>query len=537
MNLPSTLLPDPTLLLVDAIELDESSTHITLLATVTQATACCPLCKQAGARVHSHYERTLADLPWADVPVQLRLTVRRFICDNRLCERTIFCERIAPVASAWARRTQRLAGAQAAIGLAAGGAGGARLCAALSIDAGIDLLLSLIRHLPLPERPTPRVLGVDDWAQKKGQRYGTILIDLEAGQVVELLPDRTAESLAQWLQEHPGVEIISRDRAGAYAEGATAGAPDALQVADRWHLLKNLTDALYKILQQHQAAIAQGLRPPDQALQPLPEADKDPFPPLPDDTPAAADLRVAEQEPPQATLAEQRRQARAAEAHRLHQLGWTAKDIAAQLDLHPKTVGRYLNASLPLIPQRRVHRERLLDAFKPYLLERWNAGCHSATQLWREIQAQGFPGQISIVRAYAAELRKASGLPPGVRSASARPLLADPSQRPPTLRALAHLVTRVPASLEDDERAYVIRLSELHPALEEAVRLSQAFAAMIRHKQADRFDDWLEQATQSTAAPLRNFALGLQRDEAAVRAALSLPWSNDWIAYYTLFAV
>jgi transposase len=164
----------------------------------------CPVCNQKTSKVHSRYNRHLADLPWADVPVSICLEVRRFFCQNDNCPRVIFRERLPGVVMPWARRTESLAKAQRAIGLALGGAAGTRLSALLMMKAGIDLLLSLIRRIAHSERPSPRVLGVDDWAKRHGQSYGTILVDLERGEIVDLLADRTAETLTQWLSERPG---------------------------------------------------------------------------------------------------------------------------------------------------------------------------------------------------------------------------------------------------------------------------------------------------------------------------------------------
>jgi hypothetical protein len=185
----------------------------------------------------------------------MELWVRRFFCDNAACPRQIFAERIPAISAPWARRTNRLAVAQQQIGLALGGAAGARLSPHLAMTGGTDLFLGMIRQVETPERQTPRVLGVDDWALRKGQVYGTILVDLETHQPVDLLADRSAETLAHWLAEHPGVEIISRDRANDYAEGASRGAPDAIQVADRFHLLQNVREVLQRLLDRHQVAL------------------------------------------------------------------------------------------------------------------------------------------------------------------------------------------------------------------------------------------------------------------------------------------
>jgi transposase len=508
----SCLLPDPDLIEFDEVALDESNGQIVCTAATTQMPAACPACGQPAVRIHSGYQRQLADLPWAGIPVQIWLQVRRFFCKNTACQRKIFCERMPTVAAPWARRTQRMTHAQQTIGLTVGGAGGTRLCAALAMDAGIDLLLALIRNLQLPEAPTPQVLGVDDWAKRKGQTYGTILVDLERGEVVDLLSDRTAEGLEQWLKAHPGVEIISRDRAGAYAEGARQGAPDAVQVADRWHLLKNLTDAVYKALQQHQTEIERALvqgQSKEQGILPTIEGQL-----------------LAATDTPQPTEADLARQKRAEEAQRLYSLGWTTQTIAARLGMCPRTIRRYLKAELPLPPARRSQRTSLLDAYKSYILQRWNAGCHTAAQLYREIRSQGFAGQISIVRDFVAQLRRASGLPPGVRNAPSEQVAGDPSVRPPTVRALSFLVMRPPDQVDAREKEHVARLVLIHPKIQTTVELARQFAAMVRHRQAHQLDDWLEKAATSQVSALRSFASGLRQDESAIRAALSLPYSN-----------
>lgn len=279
-----------------------------------------------------------------------------------------------------------------------------------------------------------------------------------------------------------------------------------------WHLLKNLTDAIYKALQKHQSAIEQTLA---QARSPDDGQGKSLVPKL-----LLPGRYAGITQPSAADIA---RRKRADKAHRLHQQGVTNRAIAMHIGVCPKTVGRYLNTGLPLTPLRRSPRRQLLDPYRPHIIERWNAGCHNAAQLCREIQAQGFSGQCSIVRHFVSELREASGLPPRISDTTGKKVQQYSSERPPTLRMLAHLIGRPPDKLDEREQEYIGRLDAIHPKLEVAVELARDFVAMVRHRQAAKLDIWLALAKTSL---LSNFAAGLRRDEAAVRAALSLPWSN-----------
>ena len=246
--LSTLFLPDAEKLqLIEALSLEAGKLILKVIAT--QGSYGCPDCRTNSTRVHSKYQRKLADLPCVGIPIRIIWTVRRFFCDNPECSRVTFVEQIPEVAARYARRTYRLHQKQAEIGFCVGGEPGAKLARKLEIPTSADSLLSMVQNTPEQDVKTPTMLGVDDWAIRKGNTYGTILIDLETRRTVDLLDERSAEALAEWLQTHPGVKIISRDRSNEYAKGAAKGAPDAIQVADRFHLVKNLREALELFLE------------------------------------------------------------------------------------------------------------------------------------------------------------------------------------------------------------------------------------------------------------------------------------------------
>ncbi len=531
------LLPGSPWLRLDQVFITE--TAITVTVTATQPDATCPLCAHVSTRVHSRYCRIIADLPWAGVPVHLHLHVRKFFCGNPLCRRAIFAERLPTIVASAARRTLRLAADQRQIGLDHGGEAGARTVVRLGMPTSPDTLLRLVRRAPTPAAGTPRVLGVDDWSWRKGRTYGTLLVDLEHHQPVDLLPERTAEALEQWLKAHPGVEIISRDRAGAYADGATRGAPAAIQVADRFHLVQNLREALQRLLDRHQSALQAASLPP-----PVPATHLHAIHPSIDGT-SSESAALASSPPPSArplTRVEQdravrraRRQARYEAVLALHDEGWSMRAIARLLHLSRETIARYIAAGT--FPERARPRPRpsLLDPFLPYLCARWQAGCDNGMQLWREICDQGYTGSRALVARWVARHRGV--LPPAPRPHPATrrrgrpPAVTAPQSdaRPISARRGAWLLVRWPDDLTAAEHTMLERLTTACGEVATAYPLAQAFRQMLHTGEPAALDSWLTAAEASAVPELGSFVAGLRRDIDAVRAALSLPWSQGQV--------
>ena len=520
MSCPS-LLPDPSLIHVDYLSATDDG--VTLVAAVVQAQPRCPECRHPAQRVHSRYSRTLADQPWKSLQVRLRLRTRRWFCDRPDCSRQIFTERLPGLVQRYAHRTDRLARILGRLGMALGGEAGARLAAELGLPVSPDTLLRQVQQAGSFSGPGPRVLGVDDFAFRRGHQYGTILVDLERGEPVDLLPDRRAETLAEWLKEHPGVEIISRDRGAAYAEGARQGAPTAQQIADRWHLLKNLVEALETTVAQDERSFAAtctsggGSGPPSATAS---EADESQAASSPATAPTSSSATAT---PTESTPGETRRRQLYEEVQRLQRLGWSKQAIARELGQPQRTVQRFAQAAVFPARQRRTRPPGQLAPYRSYLEQRLKEGCRNAAQLWRELQNQGFTGSYSAVHAWIAERH-----PPGAPGAPGAGGASDPQalSRLPTPRTVTWWLLRPADQLHRTQVTFLHELRERCPVLQQAQELVQEFFRMARERQGAALEAWVTHASASGIASLCSFAEGLRRDWEAVVAGLTLPWSN-----------
>jgi transposase len=458
--------------------------------------------------VHSHYQRTVADLPWGGHTVRLHLHVRKFFCRQPTCSRRVFTERLPHLVHPYARRTARLDSLLSLLAFALGGEPGARLVGRLGMTTSPATLLRLMRRATVPEQPTPRVLGVDDWAIRKGHRYGTILVDLEQHRIVDVLPARSAEPVVEWLEAHPGVEIFSRDRAPAYAEAARKGVPHAVQVADRWHLIQNLVEALERCLLRFRPALKAAAGISDSILGPLPSSRETNLVPWQQRAEAASQQKHASK----VERYEQMRTLRAA--------GFTVLDIAQIVGATRRTVYRYLALGGP--PERqqpRRSRHRVLAPYEPYLIQRWAEGCRNRSRLFREIRLLGYQHSARTVSLF---LKRLEQDPSASAVASSRPTVT----RVPSARRVASLFVWRRDQVPEEERDYLRRLCDQEPTIALAYELAQEFADMARERTGQRFDAWLARATTSGIPELDRFARGLTDDRAAVEAGLSLEWSN-----------
>ena len=411
-----------------------------------------------------------------------------------------FAEQVSGLTSKHARRTPALTAVLWAVALALGGRAGARLTGRLAAGVSRMTLIRLIRAMPGPAvTGSPRVLGVDEFALRKGHSYGTLLVDVETRRPVNILPERSSESFAAWLTARPGTELICRDRAGCYADGGARGAPDAVQVADRWHLWHNLGEAIERTVSRHREHLPAGV-----AQTPAPAATTAPQP-----IPAPADPRTGR-------IADRTRTRHAA-VHRLLAGGRNLSEIAAELGLSRNTIRKFARAASPeelLTSDGTGRRPSILDEHIPYLRERWNSGCTNAALLWKELRARGYQGSRRQVRGYLARFRGSTVIP-------------TPAPVPPKVKAVTTWIMTRPDRLADADRASLDAILAASPELAAITASVRDFAAIMTERRGrKRLEPWMTAALATGEPALRSFVTGLRADQDAVTNGLSLPWSS-----------
>lgn len=474
----------PAGLVIDSVTTEDD--RMLIEAHPAASSAACPDCGNVSSQVHSRYERRLYDLPVAGRSVHLRVRARRFRCANRSCLRRIFVEPLGDtVAPRAARRTSRLEGIVHHIGIALGGRPAATLARRLMLPVSRDTLLRVVRRRAVPLGVEPvRILGIDDFAWKRGQRYGTLLCDLERRRIIDVLPDREAGTIETWLAAHPEITIVSRDRGGGYGPAASKGAPQAVQVADRWHLMENASAAFLEAVRRSMRQIRQALG----------------------STGIDPDLLTcAERLQYEGFI---RRQESNQAIKGLAAAGTPIKEITRRTGRSRKLVRSVLRGG-----DGDVFRCRT-STLRPYFTKlgaEWEAGCRNGAELWRRLRAAGYRGGLRVVTEWTTRRRR-----------SERVGLELPRRTPPA-RLLCRLMTTRREHLSKADALIVAAVETGVTALTAARDLLDRFHRMLRERDADALAPWVE---NTVGGLLASFGNGVRADLAAIRAALTEPWSN-----------
>lgn len=495
------------------------------------SSALCPSCGIASHSRHSRYWRQIRDLPMQGTSVTLKLQLGRWRCRNRECVRRIFTERVASILLPHAQRTNRLAEISLLVGRALGGRAGQRLLIRLGMPASRHTVLRQVtRAARHPGSSKVRVVGVDDWAWSKGQSFGTILVDLERREVADLLPTRSAKALSEWLAQHPEVVVVSRDRQGVYAQGARRGAPEAMQVADRFHLMLNLRQAVERELAVQRPHLRLTLTPSSApVLEPAPEGETSANP--------GRQIQVSSLVwKQQAEMARQRRQEKVElfqTIQRMKAAGMKSVRIAKHLGINRRRIDKWLR--LDTLPERNRMQPRpgMAESFHDYLRQRWEAGCRHGRTLLAEIRELGYIGSFTTLAKFLSPWRQppvvaATVLPeaPPLEETTEIKEAAVPAARQISPQVAAVLLTKLRADLTPRQGEIVDTLKEQCPGFAVMRELVLSFGAILRRGKLDTLHRWMERAQKTGIHALQRFVRTLKQDVRAVEAAVTEPWSN-----------
>lgn len=498
-------MPQFAAVMVDSVEF--GADVVTFRVRARADDAACSGCRRRSSRVHARYQRELSDLPVGGMPSRVIAAIRRFKCLNRRCAQSTFSEQIPGLTTPFARRTPLLTEALVKVALSLAGRAGARLAAGLAMPCCRDVLIRLIRAQPLPDAGQIEVLG-DDFAVRRGQSYNTILIDMDTRKPVDVLPDREAETLAAWLRDHPEVLITCRDRASAYAEGIRTGAPQAIQVADRFHLWKNLCEAVQKTVAAHHRCLRS-------AAQAVPEP---PSPALPAVVGAVAP-------PARVRRLTERTRERHAAVHEALTRGLSRSAVARELNLDIQTVRRFADAaSAEELLGKAENRTTCLDPWIDVVNQRWNEGITSATAITAELRGLGFRGSAQVVRRYLQPLRL-----PGTSSSHPDPHHRRPAPTAPAVpkpRAISRALLTRPDRLTEDDTLIVKCATTGCAHLERLHQHVRAFAKIMAHRHGPELPAWLDAVEADDLPELHSLATGMRRDLPAIINGLTLEHSS-----------
>ncbi len=479
-----------------------SSDGITLHLHGKRKTAQCPECFKRSDSVHSCRRRRLQHLPCSGQTLWLVFSVRHWYCRNPACSRKIFAESLAPFASSHQQSSQALQNLQRQLGLIAGGEAGKRAAMAVGLRCSADTLLRRVINTPETKQSGAPHVGIDEWAWHRGHRYGTLIVNLDTHRPLVLLPGRDQRTLATWFRKYPEIQVVSRDRSGVYATAAREGAPQARQVADRWHLLKNIGDALERMMYRHIPLIrliASELSPK-----------KSPEPEL--SVPAAL-LRRPERLKQQTR---KKRHQRWTEVMALHNKGCSFREISRITGLSRVTVSRWVRSGTFPEMSTRPPKRGLLDPWREWLKEQRESGNYNASRIWREMVSRGFTGSETIVRDAVAKWRK-GWIPP----------VTTVARLPSVSRVSRWLMPwRIIRGEENYASRFISLMCEKEPELKIAQQLVLEFYRILKNQNKSQLSSWFTRVHESGSAEFRRVVAGMEADAAAICEAISSRWSN-----------
>ena len=498
----SPFFPLPSTLNIDAVEQNHDLLMVSLSAI--SSVVPCPRCGTPSSRIHSRYRRTVADVACGGQRVVLKLTVRKWVCGSPSCSQRIFAERFVKLVQRYARMTDRLIQTLQSVGTTTNGADGARLSSKLAMPTTGKTIIRRVLELPLPKDPSIRVAGIDEWAWKKGARYGTILVDLERRRVAALLEERSVETSTAWFVAHPQVDIVSRDRGKIFREAAAAGAPHAKHVVDRFHLQKNFAEALEKFFRHHKQSLKAVAHQLAGKARPA--------------TKSAAQRQIEQER-------EQRHQQRVRRHQQIWMLfraGYHKEDIATMIGIGSSSVYRALEHEHPPARETRRRSDHVTGPYLSYLSDRWNQGCHTAAQVYEEVVAQGYPGSLRPIDRIVRQFRPQKTQPVSRQTITQRNV--------PSTRSAALMMVRPAPHRTKEQIAFIDQCVRRDPTIATAFTLTQEFGQLLRQRQGvQRLEQWKAAVRSSGITELIRFVEGLADDETAVANACTESYSNGMV--------
>jgi transposase len=487
---------------LDSIEIQDQTIIVHLHAT--SPTAMCSQCGTAGSRVHSRYERTIADVAFGERNLVLKLLVRKWICPEASCSRHIFAERFPEFVQRYARMTDRLIKALQSVGVLTNGVDAAQIASSFGVPTTDKSIIRRVLQLPLPSEGEVHKVAIDEWAWKKGHDYGTILVDLEKRRVVQLLAEHSVETSKAWLRKHPEIDLVSRDRGKMFRDAATEGAPQAKQVVDRFHLQTNFAKALEKFLRKHDAVLKTATRRSTGRVRPV--------------APTVVSEKVAQERRDR----HHQQVSRHKRIWKLHGQGLSPKQIAQLVGISSRSVSRALKQQVAPPLRRRSRSSSVVDPYLSYLASRWNQGCHNTARLYEEIVTQGYTGSQRTLRRQLQAFRQ-----------TREPLVSKQMiifDKTPSARSVALMMVRPTPNRTREQTAYLEQLIQSDAVVASAFTLAQEFGLLLRKRQGEvGLEQWKANVRVSGIEELITFVDGLADDAEAVVNGCTLIWSNGMV--------